>query len=151
VKSGFFLDVVISKSSSVIKLFSGKDESLLIWRDSFFVLDLLFDVFNGVRRFNFKCDGFSCESLNKDLHSTSESEDKVKSRFFLDVVVSKSSAIVKLFTGEDKSLLIWRDTFFILDFLLDVFNRVRWFNFKSDGFSSKGLDKDLHSTSKSED
>jgi hypothetical protein len=75
----------------------------------------------------------------------------VKSGFFLDVVVSKGSSIFKLFTGEDKSLLVWRDSFFVLDLSFDVFNGVRWFNVESDGFTSKGLDKDLHSTSKSED
>jgi len=71
VKSGFFLDVVVSKSSSVFELFSGEDKSLLVWRDSFFVLDLGFDIFNGVRLFNIKSDGFTSKGLDKDLHSTS--------------------------------------------------------------------------------
>ena len=75
----------------------------------------------------------------------------MKSGFFLDVVVSKSSSVIELFSSENKSLLIWRDSFFVLDLLFDVFNRVRWFNFKSDCFTSQGLDEDLHSTSKSED
>ena len=68
---GFFLDVIISKSSSVFELFSSENKSLLIWRDSFFVLDLGFDIFNGVRLFNIKSDGFTSQSLNEDLHSTS--------------------------------------------------------------------------------
>jgi len=59
----------------------------------------------------------------------------MKSWFFLNVVVSKGSAIIKLFSGENKSLLIWRDSFFVLDFSFDIFYRIRWFNFKSDGFS----------------
>jgi len=71
VKGGFLLDVVISKSSSIFELFSGEDKSLLVWRDSFFVLDLGFDIFNGVRLFNIKSDGFTSEGLDKDLHSTS--------------------------------------------------------------------------------
>jgi len=58
-KSGFFLDVVVRESSSVFELFSGKDESLLIWRDTFFILDFGFDIFNWVRRFNIKSDGLS--------------------------------------------------------------------------------------------
>jgi len=37
------LDVVVSKSASVLELLSGKDEALLIWRDAFFVLDLSLD------------------------------------------------------------------------------------------------------------
>ena len=70
-KSGFFLDIVISKSSSIFKLFSSENKSLLIWRDTFFILDLSFDIFNGVRLFNIKSDGFTSQSLNEDLHSTS--------------------------------------------------------------------------------
>ncbi len=46
--SGFFLDVVVSKGSSVFELFTSEDESLLIWGDTFLVLDLGFDVLNGV-------------------------------------------------------------------------------------------------------
>ncbi len=68
-KSGFFLDVVVCKSSTVFKLFSSEDKSLLIWRDSFLILDLGFDIFNGIRLLNFKSDGFTGQGLDKDLHS----------------------------------------------------------------------------------
>ena len=74
-KSGLFLDVVIWEGSSVFELFTSKDESLLIWWDSFFVLDFGFDIFNGIWGFNIKGDGFSSKGLDKDLHSTSKSED----------------------------------------------------------------------------
>ena len=47
--------------------------------------------------------------------STSKSEDEMKSGLFLDVVIRKSSSIFELLSGEDKSLLIWRNTFFILN------------------------------------
>jgi len=60
----------------------------------------------------------------------------VEGRFFLDVVISKCSTVFELFTGEDKSLLVRRDTFFVLDLGFDVFNRVRWFDIKSDSFTS---------------
>jgi len=124
VECRFFLDVVISKSSTIIKLFTSKDESLLIWRNSFFVLDFLFDVFNGVRRFNFESDSFSSQGFDEDLHTTSKSENKMKSGFFLDVVISKSSSIIELFSSKDESLLIWRNTFFVLNFGFNVFNGV---------------------------
>jgi len=75
----------------------------------------------------------------------------VESRLFLNVVVWEGSSVFELFTGKDESLLIWRDTFFVLDFGFDILNGIRGFDIKGDGFSSKGLDKDLHSTSKSED
>ena len=147
VKSGFFLDVVVRKCSSIFKLLSSEDKSLLVWGNTFLVLDLSFDILNGVRLFNFKGDSFTSQGLDEDLHSTSESEDKMKSRFFLDVVVSKSSTVFKLFSSEDKSLLIWRDSFLVLDLGFDIFNGIRLLNFKRDGFTSQGLDEDLHSTS----
>jgi len=48
----------------------------------------------------------------------------MKGRLFLDVVVAESSAIFELLTGEDKTLLIWGDSLFILNLGLDVLNRV---------------------------
>ncbi len=61
VQSGFLLDVVVGKGTSVFQLLSSKDETLLIWRDSFLVLDLGFDIVNCVRWLNIKCDGLACE------------------------------------------------------------------------------------------
>merc|ERR1712166_282425 len=83
--------------------------------------------------------------------SASKAEDEMESGLFLDVVIGKGSSILELLSSEDKSLLIWWDTFFVLDLGLDVFDGVCWFNIKSDCFTSKGLDEDLHTTSKSED
>ena len=48
VKGGLLLDVVIGKSTSILELLSSKDETLLIRRDSFLVLDLSLYVINGV-------------------------------------------------------------------------------------------------------
>ena len=50
----------------------------------------------------------------------------------------------ELFSCEDKSLLIGRDAFFILDFSLDCFDRVRGLHIEGDGLARKGLDKNLH-------
>ena len=68
----------------------------------------------------------------------------MKGRFFLDVVVGQGSAILKLLSGEDQSLLVRRDAFFVLDLGLDVFNGVGWFNVQGDGLSCEGLDENLH-------
>ena len=74
-ESRLFLDVVIREGSSVFELFTGKDESLLIWWDSFFILNFSFDILNWIWGFDIEGDGFTSKSFDKDLHSTSESED----------------------------------------------------------------------------
>jgi hypothetical protein len=65
-------------------------------------------------------------------------------RFFLDVVVSKSSAVFQLLTGEDKSLLVRWDTFLVLNLGFYAFNRIGSLNVESDCLAREGLDKDLH-------
>ena len=67
-KSTFFSNIIISQCSTVFELFPGEYKSLLIWRNAFLILDFLFDVVNAVTWFNFKGNGFTGESLNKDLH-----------------------------------------------------------------------------------
>jgi hypothetical protein len=42
----------------------------------------------------------------------------------LDIVVTQGAAVFELFTGEDEALLIWGDSFLVLDFGLDVLNSV---------------------------
>ena len=68
----------------------------------------------------------------------------------MDVVVGEGSTVFELLSGEDKSLLVWWDTFFVLDLGLDVFNGVCWLDIEGDGLTSQGLDEDLHTTSQSE-
>ena len=75
----------------------------------------------------------------------------MKGRLLLNVVVREGSAVFKLLASEDQSLLVGGNSFFILDLGLHVLNGVGRFNIKSDGFSSEGLNEDLHSTSESED
>jgi len=79
VKSRLLLDVVVRKCSAVLELLSGKDESLLIGGNSFLVLDLGLYIVDGVRRLDLQSDRLSGESLDKDLHTTTKSEDEVKS------------------------------------------------------------------------
>ena len=69
----------------------------------------------------------------------------------MDVIVRQSSAIFKLLSSKDESLLVWGNSVLILDFSLDILNGVSWLNIEGDGFSSKGLDEDLHTSSKSKD
>ena len=44
---------------SIFELFASEDQPLLIWRDSFLVLDLCLDILNGVTRLNLQGDGLS--------------------------------------------------------------------------------------------
>ena len=55
------LDVVVGQGSAVFQLLACEDESLLIGRNAFLVLDLLLHVLDGVGRLN-------VESLDEDLH-----------------------------------------------------------------------------------
>jgi len=59
VKGGLLLDIVIGQSSTVFQLLSSEDQSLLIRWNSLFVLNLRFNVFDGVGRFDFERDGFT--------------------------------------------------------------------------------------------
>ena len=144
------MDIVIREGSAVLELLTSEDESLLVWRDTFLILDLGLDVLNGVCWLDIEGDGLTSEGLDEDLHTTSKSEDEMEGRLLLDVVVGKGSSILKLLTSEDKSLLIWRDTFLVLNLGLDVLDGVCWLDIKGDGLTGKGLDEDLHRTSKSE-
>ena len=88
-KSRFLLDVVVGKSSTIFELFSSKDQSLLVRWDSFLVLDLGLDVFNSIRRFDFKSNGLASKGLDKDLHL-------IVSNYFyivLGIFTSKTAAI----------------------------------------------------------
>jgi len=150
-KGRLFLDVVVGKSSAVLELFSSEDKTLLVWRDTFFVLNLGLDVLNSVRGFDLKGDGLSGESLDKNLHSSSKPEHKMEGRLFLDVVIGKGSAIFQLFSSENETLLIWGNSFLILDLSLNIFDGIGRLYLEGDGFSGQSLDKDLHTTAKSED
>ena len=66
-ESGLLLDVVVRKSTSVLQLLSGKDQSLLIRWDTLLVLDLGLDVVDGIRRLDIQGDGLAGKSFHKDL------------------------------------------------------------------------------------
>jgi len=74
----FLLDVVVGKGPAVFQLLTRKDQPLLIRGNSFFILNLGLHIFDGIAGLNLQSDGFSGESLDKDLHATSQSEHQVK-------------------------------------------------------------------------
>ena len=87
-ESGLLLDVVIRESAPVLELLAREDQTLLIGGNALLVLDLGLHVLDCVRGLNVQGDGLPSQSLHEDLHSTSESENQMKSRFLLDVVVT---------------------------------------------------------------
>ena len=113
-KGRLFLNVVIREGSAILELLAGEDESLLIGRNTFFVLNLGFNVFDGIRGLNVKSNGLPSESLDENLHTTSESEHQVERRFLLDIVIRKSSSVLQLFASEDEPLLVRWDSLLVL-------------------------------------
>jgi hypothetical protein len=144
VEGGLLLDVVVSKGPAILQLLAGEDETLLVWGDALFVLDLGLDVVDGVRRLHLKGDSLAGQSLDKDLHATTEAEDKVKGRLLLDVVVSKGPAILQLLASEDETLLVRGDALLILDLSLDIIDGVRGLHLEGDSLAGQCLHKDLH-------
>merc|ERR1719282_1428625 len=92
------------------------------------VLNLGLDVLDGIGWFNLQGDGLASESFDEDLHTSSQSKNQMQGTFFLDVVIRKSSSILKLLSSKDQSLLIWGNSFLVLDLGLDILNGIRWFN-----------------------
>ncbi len=146
-ESGLLLDVVVTQSATILELLSGKDKTLLIRGNTFLVLDLGLDVVNGVRRLDIKGDGLSSQGLDEDLHSSAKTEDQVESGLLLDVVVTQGSAVFKLLSGKDKTLLIRGNTFLVLDLGLDVVNGVGWLDIKGDGLAGKSFYENLQKRS----
>lgn len=66
VKRGLSLDVIILKSAAIFELSSRKDESLLIGRNSFFILDQLFHILYGDAQWSFDLDCFSSEGFDEE-------------------------------------------------------------------------------------
>merc|ERR1711937_416380 len=132
-ESRFLLDIIISKSSTIFQLLTSKDQTLLVRRNTFLILNFLLDILNGITGFNIQSNSFTSQCLHKNLHTTttSKSKDKMESRFFLDIVICKSSTIFQLLTSENQTLLVRRNTFLVLDLLLDIFNCVTRFNIQS--------------------
>ena len=66
--------------------------------------------------------------------------------YLLDIVITQSPPIFKLFAREDQTLLIWWDALFVLDLGFDVVDRVRGLDFERDGLARQGLDEAVEDT-----
>ena len=150
VKGRFLLDVVVAEGTAVLELFASENETLLVWRDPFLVLNLGLDVLDGVAGLHFEGDGFARQRLYENLHTAAKAQNEVKRRLLLNVVVAECAAVLELFAGENETLLVWRDTLLVLDLSLDVLDGVTGFDLECDGLSGQRLDKDLHATTQTE-
>jgi len=141
------LDIIIGKGSTIFELLSSENQSLLLWRDAFFILDFRLDILDGVVWLDVQGDSLASQRFDEDLHSTTtKTKDKMQRGFFLNVVVGKSPAIFKLLSSKNEALLLRWDSFLVLDFRLDVLDGVIWLDVKGDRFTGQGLDEDLHGT-----
>jgi len=84
------------------------------------------------------------------LAAAAQSQHQVERRLLLDVVVGQSSTVFELLSGEDEALLVGRDTLFVLDFGLDVLDRVGGLDFERDRLTGEGLHEDLHAAAQSQ-
>jgi hypothetical protein len=52
--------------------------------------------------------------------SSTKTQDKVQGAFLLNVVIAEGATILELLASEDQTLLIWRDTLFVLNLGFDI-------------------------------
>lgn len=62
-KSGLLLDVVVAESASILELLAGEDQSLLVGWNALLVLDLGFDIVDGVAGLHLEGDSLAREGL----------------------------------------------------------------------------------------
>jgi hypothetical protein len=67
-QSGLLLDVVVGERTAVFELLAGEDQALLVRGNSLLVLDLGFDIVDGVGRLHLKGDSLPREGLHENLH-----------------------------------------------------------------------------------
>ena len=61
--------------------------------------------------------------------------------YLLDVVIAQSTTIFELLAREDQPLLIWWNSFLVLDLGFDIVDCVGGLDLKSDGLAREGLDE----------
>merc|ERR1719516_667436 len=113
-------DIVVAQSPAVLQLLSREDQSLLLRRDTLFILDLGLYILDRVIGLHVQSDRLSRQRLDENLHgATPQSQHQMERGLFLDVVVAEGPAVLQLFTGKDQPLLLGRNPLFVLDLGLD--------------------------------
>ena len=134
-ESGLLLNVVVRERAAVLELLTSEDKTLLVRRNALLVLNLALDVVDGVGRFHLEGDSLASEGLDKNLHTTTEAEDKVKGALLLNVVVAQSATILELLACKDKALLVRRDALLVLNLALHIVDGIRGLNLEGDGLA----------------
>ncbi|KAG5272393.1 hypothetical protein AALO_G00165030, partial [Alosa alosa] len=147
---GLLLDVVVRQGAPIFQLLASKDQTLLVWGNALLVLDFGLHVLNGVTGFHLKGDGLAGQSLDEDLHTTTETQHKMEGGLLLDVVVGQGAPIFQLLASKDQTLLVWGNALLVLDFGLHVLNGVTGFHLKGDGLAGQSLGEDLHTTTETQ-
>lgn len=91
--------------------------------------------------FLFVC--FKIVDLQKVTSSSSKSQHKMKRRLFLNIVVNTCSFILKLLSCKDKSLLIRRNAFLVLNHSFNFFHRHIITSIYGNSLSSQSFYKEL--------
>jgi hypothetical protein len=60
---------LVTQGTTILELFAGEDETLLVGGDALLVLDFGLDIVDGIGGLDLEGDGLSGESLNEDLHA----------------------------------------------------------------------------------
>merc|ERR1719222_1121256 len=144
VQSALLLDVVVRKCAPIFQLLPSKDETLLVRGNALLVLNLRLHVLNGVGRFHLQGDSLASQGLDKDLHSSAQSQDQVQGALLLDVVVGEGAAVLQLLPSKDETLLIRGNALLVLDLCLHILDSIRRLHFQRDSLPSQSLHKDLH-------
>jgi hypothetical protein len=59
------LNIVVTQSSSILKLLSGEDQTLLVWGNALLILDLGLDIIDGIGALTLECDGLARKGLDE--------------------------------------------------------------------------------------
>ena len=73
-EGGLLQNVVVSKGTAILEMLASSDEPLLVRRNAFLVLDLSLHVVDRIRGLNLKGNGLASEGLDKNLHTTTQTE-----------------------------------------------------------------------------
>jgi len=71
-------------------------------------------------------------------------KNQVDGRVLLNVIVGNGITIFQLLSCINQVLVVGRNTFLVVDLVLDAFDRVFGLYFKRNRLSSQGLDKELN-------